>query len=457
LINQDETSGPELGRKLTILGSLLWLVIASPTLVESGAYRCATAILLMIGLYFYRRMRPAAGWIGWLCIGWSFYVLSRFAYIYAVTPGHDIGAMDWLYAFPMFFPLLGFTYSLYERHGERIVAAFFALALIMLAATTHYSQIFAGETVRPLIMNNQIHGAVACGMIICWASFWLLHYLTAPDSNRLFARFSLIVGPPVILLCLVAIYGAKSKGVWLALGLTLPVIALAVLSYLKRSTGVIIVLCAAAVLSVGLYTVRQNLYATAGPTAAAALSMADAVVNGHGLDNTVAGTISSDTTPISMDERLQLWSNAWEVFSSAPVFGWGNAWLERYYQTRRYADVPYTLLHNGYLEILVRFGLFGAVVMSVMLGSFIVCVWRARRAGIIPPAACHAYLVCLFFFALTILSNSNNRLAIGESLALGSSAFAYACSMRLRKRTNVVSSRPEKQPVIAVTAVKAEV
>ena len=95
--------------------------------------------------------------------------------------------------------------------------------------------------------------------------------------------------------------------------------------------------------------------------------------------------------------------------------------------------------------------------MSVMLGSFIVYVWRARRAGIIPPAACHAYLVCLFFFALTILSNSNNRLDVGESLALGSSAFAYACSLRLRKRTNVVSNRPEKQPVIAVATLKVEV
>jgi O-antigen ligase len=166
------------------------------------------------------------------------------------------------------------------------------------------------------------------------------------------------------------------------------------------------------------------------------------VVNGGDISQTMTQAISSTATPSSMDERLQLWSNAWEVFSAAPVFGWGNQWLERWQQVR-YTGVSYTLLHNGYLEMLVRFGLFGAFAMTAILVSLATSVWRAKRQGIIPPAAMHAYFYCLFFFSITLLSNSNNRLAIGESLALISSAFACWCSLRLSgPDANSKSSRP---------------
>ena len=117
--------------------------------------------------------------------------------------------------------------------------------------------------------------------------------------------------------------------------------------------------------------------------------MVENVANGHEMGGVVSNAISSSNTPVSMDERLQLWSNSWEVFSSAPIFGWGNRWLERWAETR-YSHVQYTLLHNGYLEILVRYGLFGAAIMGFMLATFIRAVWRARTAGMSPRAAWHA-------------------------------------------------------------------
>lgn len=423
-----------MGRFLTVVGCLLWLVLVSPTLIESDAYRYAAGVLMLIGLYFFYwrlPLRPYMDWFAWLCLGWGVYVLARFVFLYETTPGHDIGASDWLYAFPLFFPLLGFTFSLYGKQSERLIAVFFTAALILLAVTTHYVRIFSGETVPPLIMNNQIHGAVACGLLITWSAFWMLHYLTTPSANRRFARFAFMVAPLVIALCLISVYGAKSKGVWLALSITLPVLALIALAYFRHAKAALVLVVLFALLCAGLYAVRHNLSATAGPTIASTASMVGHIASGHEVDQAVSGTIGSESTPVSMDERLQLWSNGWQVFSSAPVFGWGNEWLERWRQTR-YANVQYTLLHNGYLEILVRFGLFGAVVMSIILGVLIATVWRAWRAGLIPRAAFHAYAVSLFFFALTILSNSNNRLAIGESLALGTAAFACALRLRLR-------------------------
>ncbi|QND48891.1 O-antigen ligase domain-containing protein [Rhizobium lusitanum] len=434
---------------VAIFGSLLWILVASATLVESDAYRYAAALLSLIAFYYYLKapVRPRTDWIGWLCMGWGAYVMTRFAITYWLTPEHDIGASDWLYAFPFFFPILGVAFLLYEPLFEKIIAAYFAAVLIMLIATQHFREVFAGETIRPLIMNNQIHGAVACGMIVIFTLFWLLHYLTDKSSDRRIARFAYIVSPFIVGLCFIAIYGAKSKGVWLALSITLPLLGLVALSYLRLKLGAIVIAVAAVLLIAGVYTVRHNLDKTAGPTVSATIAMLQSVTGGHDLGGAVSNTIGSTNTPVSMDERLQLWSNSWEVFSSAPVFGWGNRWLERWHETR-YSHIQYTLLHNGYLEILVRYGLFGAAIMAFMLAIFIRTVWRAYKAAIIPRAAWHAYAVCLFFFSLTLLSNSNNRLAIGESLAFASSAFACWCNMRL-KGERLAMSKVERKDAAA--------
>jgi len=438
-----------MAQPVAIFGSLLWILVASATLVESDAYRYAVALLSLIALYYYLKapVRPRTDWIGWLCMGWGAYVMTRFGITYWLTPEHDIGASDWLYAFPFFFPILGVAVLLYEPLFEKIIAAYFAATLAMLIATQHFREVFAGETVKPLIMNNQIHGAVACGMIVIFTLFWLLHYLTDKSSDRRIARFAYIVSPFIVGLCFIAIYGAKSKGVWLALSITLPLLALVALSYLRLKLGTIVIAVAAVLLVAGIYTARHNLDKTAGPTVSATIAMLESVTGGHDLGGTVTSTIGSTDTPVPMDERLQLWSNSWEVFSSAPVFGWGNRWLERWYQTR-YSHIQYTLLHNGYLEILVRYGLFGAAIMAFMLAIFIRAVWRAYKAAIIPRAAWHAYSVCLFFFSLTLLSNSNNRLAIGESLAFASSAFACWCHMRLKGEYLAMSKVERKDAAV---------
>jgi O-antigen ligase len=439
-----EISKTKMPLLLTLFGSLLWILAASALLVETDTYRYVCGILALIGLTYYLRMpnRPRTNRLGWLCMAWGAYVIIRYLIVYFTTSPHEVGASDWLYAFPFFFPILGFAFALYAPYMERIIAAFLGITLVMLAVTVslHIREIFAGDTIRPLIMNNQIHGAVACGLIIIFTSFWLLHYLTDSRANPLIARFAFVASPLIFALCLIAIYGAKSKGVWLAMGITLPVLAVVMLRYVKLKSGILVIACLAVALVAAIYGVRGNLIQTAGPTVTSAALMIDEITGGHDINGVVNGTIGSTATPVSMDQRLQLWSNGWEVFSSAPIFGWGSRWLERWYHTK-YAHVPYTLLHNGYLEMLVRYGLFGAVVMSIILGMLVVSVRRAWQVGVIPRAAMHAYMVGLFFFALTLLSNSNNRLAIGESFALVSSAFACWCNMRVHGLA--ATSRPQ--------------
>jgi O-antigen ligase len=428
---------------LTIIMSILWLLTVSAVFVETDVYRYASGILALIALCHYLTMpqRPATNWVGWLCMGWGLYVVARFLHFYFSTHPHETGASEWLYAFPFFFPILGIAFSMMEGQFERIVTAFFVVALVMLVATTKFSLIFAGEAVRPLIMNNQIHGAVACGLIMLSAYFWLLHQLSDGAVKPAIRWFAAVLAPLVIILCLIAVYGAKSKGVWLALGISLPIAGLMSLTHLRLRTGILLIIAAAILLFGGMYIVRHNLNKTAGPTVTSTISMLDNLADSRDFNGSVLGTINSPSTPNSMDQRLQLWYDAGELISSAPLFGWGSQWVDRLDATH-YPNVLYTLFHNGYLEILVRYGISGAIVMSAILIALFTSVLRAYRAGIIPRAVFDLYTVGVLFFAVTMLSNSNNRLAIGESLALFSSAFACWCNMRVTKHEASKSGLP---------------
>ena len=167
--------------------------------------------------------------------------------------------------------------------------------------------------------------------------------------------------------------------------------------------------------------------------------MVQHVTGSHDLGGVVSNTISSTNTPVSMDERLQLWSNSWEVFSSAPVFGWGSKWLERWYQTR-YAHIQYTLLHNGYLEILVRYGLFGAAVMAFILGVFIRAVWRARKAVIFGSGGYPHNLDYVRLYQRTFLYGScATATATGDFITIAGAAGARLGNLQCAWRSSDVA------------------
>ncbi|MQB46540.1 O-antigen ligase domain-containing protein [Rhizobium sp. ICMP 5592] len=414
------------------LAAALWLVVMSASLVEGYAYRHAGALLVFLSLFLYARStpRPSIDWRGWLCIAWGVYALLRYVLQFALQADHPIGDHELLFLMPLTFPPLAFILFQCWPQLERLIAIHFGLALAILLLHLRFSAIFAGETVIPLIQHNQIHGAVCCGMLLIGAVFWLLYYLTEGADKRSMRLYASVVSPAIGVLCLIGIYGAKSKGVWLSLVQVLPVLAFFIMRSLKQRTAALAIVCIAGLLSVGIYAVRDNLYRTVGPTIASTISMLEDAGSREQVGNAVAQTIDSGVTPISMNERLQLWSNAWELFSAAPVFGWGSEWLELWPRTH-YSHVQYTFMHNGYLEILIRYGLFGAGIFAAMLACFCFSVYRAADLAIIPRHAMHAYFMILIFFSFTILSNSNNRLASGESLSILTAAFALACQLKI--------------------------
>ena len=60
---------------------------------------------------------------------------------------------------------------------------------------------------------------------------------------------------------------------------------------------------------------------------------------------------------------------------------------------------------------------------SGIFASWVLLAWQKR---LIAPTAAKTWVFTVLFFALTLLTNSNNRLAIGETLILISAGYAFS-------------------------------
>ncbi|WP_028745826.1 O-antigen ligase family protein [Rhizobium mesoamericanum] len=418
---------------LDFVTGISWLAMMSVTLIESDVYRYA-AILLM-GLTFTLRkapLRPAlADWLAIVCVAWG--ALALFRFLFGLIVLGERGASEWLYAFAIFFPAMGAALHTSWHLIKPILLVFFCSALVVLMVSTPLFAIMAGERISPGFHHNSIHGAVGCGFIFIGAFYWAVHQWEIGSSART-KTIVLSIAVMVIGLALFNIYGAKSKGVWLALLPAVGLMFLTTLLYLRRRTVLIAAIGGLLLLSWGVYEVRDNLAHYGAATLNSVVMIGERLDSGTPLERVMKDAIESSETPPSLDERLQLWANGASVISAAPIFGNGNGWLT-IWRTTAYASVPYTLLHNGYLEILVRYGFAGLAILALIVVSAIFRVHRASSAGVISKSTFACYLTFAVYFAFTILSNSNNRLALGESYALLFAATCFASSIRLRSRS----------------------
>ncbi len=414
-------------RFMAVSGFLFWFLMLSAALVETDAYRFSAIIVCFYGIWIYTRMKPQPGtsFMAWYCLVWSLYVIGRFLYGYFASGNHEHGSSEWLYAFPLFFGGIGIALTKMRHHAEKLLLFFFSVAALSLAVSQHWFIISSGQPVSPLFHNNQIHGAVACGLILIGAFYWFLHYAERGVRSSPFGLAAAALTPVIIALCLISILGSQSKGVWLALLGTLPLAAILILlTERRRAIRLPVIGLIAVVLGAGV-VFHQRLWARAGDTITSTLDILHEMTTGNlSAAMLLQQKISSGTVPISLNERLEIWYNALQLVKQAPLFGHGNFWIEKWDHTR-YAEVGYYLMHNGYLEILIRHGILGMLALAVMLFGLIGMTWRGYRKGFIPPAGMQAYLMLIFFFALTLLSNSNNRLAIGESLAMLTGGVAF--------------------------------
>ncbi len=411
---------------------ILWLLLISAPILESDSYRYAA--LLLIGTIFVW-FKPNLSllkrdWLANACVAWGAYALLRF--LFGLIVYGEKGASDWLYAFPLFFPAVGIALYSSRKEVGTVLAIYFPIALAALLISTDYQPILAGDDrISPLFHNNLIHGAIGCGFLMIGAFYWLLHAWETGKLERRSGSWIIAVATLIIALCLFNIYGSKAKGVWLSLVLVGPLMLASMLLYANRRRAALVGAAVVALVAAALFVGGDDIWRFAGPTYEATVRI-ETEISAHGVRDAVAAAIASRDTPESMSERLQLWANASEVIAQAPLFGAGNHWLTLWNSTT-YASVPYTLLHNGYFEMLVRHGLFGIIVFAILATAMYRRVFAAWRAGLISLSALLAYSMVTLFFLGTILSNSNNRLAIGESFFFVFSAVAFACGIMLKK------------------------
>ena len=162
----------------------------------------------------------------------------------------------------------------------------------------------------------------------------------------------------------VGVLAAQSKGVWLALSITVAFIGLFGFCQLKgkRRLGF---LCALASLALIVSaTAFPYVDRIAGKTFTALSNLVELTYSSGGISNAIKVGIESKETPPSTTERLKLVFNAIELFNKSPLMGFGNLWIAEW-KNRTYNDLNFTLLHNGYLEVLVRHGVMGILILAI--------------------------------------------------------------------------------------------
>ncbi|MER9327113.1 O-antigen ligase family protein [Mesorhizobium sp. M0488] len=426
---------------LLLLAALAVFALVSSVWREADTYRYAGIALALAAAIRWFRLdlwtysKPLIGWVGVLCLGWSFYVFIRLAIVYFGT--HQLGAAEGIYLFPMFYATTGFALLLFVRRPARFVLGFMILSLVFLAADTGYSDIFHGIKPEPWLFNNPIHASVAAGFIFLCTLQFMAYTAHRTDLNTATRSLHWALSAAVLLLALVNIIALRSKGVWLALALVLLLLAVMTLARGHRRElivggGVL------AIVAAGVVATQSIFWSTAGDTMVFVKSLISDVLS-HGILPAFDRAIASDTVPLAARERLMLWADAIEVWKRHPILGASSSWLTEW-QDRTYHPMIFNVFHNGYLEIAVRYGVVGLAFFVFLYTWSSRQVLLAMRAKLIAPAAWSCYISTLVFFAITILSNSNNRLSIGEAFMWFAAAFGFYC-FYLRQQKNLVAPR----------------
>lgn len=410
------------------------MVLISAVWVETDSYRIAALILVLWGIaaYVVVDFRPSIGLMGFACLGWVALVGLRYITVYLSGTVHSLGASEGIYMLPAFYITVGYMMFLYRHILPKLVVAFMVLSLAMVATTIDWLNAFDGEFHPFLFMNNTIHSSVGGGLIIL-AAVNVAFYANAniPDRNRRWLIEA--IAYLTVVLCFVGLYGAKSKGVWVAIAgaFCVQLILSARLTFRAAAATKSIVLLGAFAGFVWLFAAGN--WAAISPSYDSTESIVlEAIATGHPLA-TLREAIASGTVPPNTNVRLMLWHNAIEVWSKHILIGNGIAWRDLYAQAT-YKDVGFDIVHNGYLEIGMRYGFVGLVFYAVLYVWTIVMARRAIKRGLIATEAYRFHVVSLAFFFATVLTNSNNRLAIGETFMLTAAAFGFYCFYLLQEQ-----------------------
>ncbi|HHS83727.1 MAG TPA: O-antigen ligase domain-containing protein [Gammaproteobacteria bacterium] len=201
-----------------------------------------------------------------------------------------------------------------------------------------------------------------------------------------------------LLICIEAILISKSRGTWLAALLVLPVVLLLYSRTLLRSkSGLSMVRIAAAA---GVVVVLLGFVFSS--------QLSGVLERATQEQETYRSLLEDDVSKVptsSVGIRIHLWHYGVQKWLERPLFGWGTGTeaylMEKKWESGIYGDNSYTPphFHNIYLELLVRFGLFGLLVVASVIWLIYRQVWIRYRAGEL-PADWFYFLTGTLFFSM---------------------------------------------------------
>lgn len=208
--------------------TLVALLLVSAVWFETDAYRYAALLLLVPAIIHYFRHdvrspgRLRIGPMGLLCLGWGVYVAVRLNYHVLVYPERGNGSAEGIYLFPLFYPALGYALWLYVRRPFAASITFLVVSFIFVLWALDSTAISENVRTDFYFHNNPIHAAVATGIVVL-CMLPLMSYILRRKMAWEHWRYCMLVAATItFMLGLMNIYALRSKGVWLAMVVALP-------------------------------------------------------------------------------------------------------------------------------------------------------------------------------------------------------------------------------------------
>ncbi len=434
-------SGAAHGHKAmpALLGAVAVLLFLSAVWFESDTYRVAGGLMVLAALFHYFRSdlytysKPLVGLVGFACMAWALYVMARMGFDFAARPGKGFGTAEGIYLLPIMYPTFGYALYLFVRRPFQAVVAFMVISLAVLLLSTDYRLVFRGYQALVSLHNNSIHAANASGFIMICSAAFASHVVHRHELHPTVRKVLIALAAVTFAFAGLNVITLISKGVWVALVISLlPLIA--GIAWNKRNLrGSVIAMAVFVLVAAGAGIFHDRVRSVGQRTAASVISLVTQISSGSSLSDSVSYTIAAPGTPTGVRARLMIWSNAAEIWARHPVFGSGIAWLDNW-ESRKYKESRYTLLHNGYLEIAVRYGITGLMFYAFLFMWSLRMVRKAANANLIDVTAYHAHLAAMIFFAISLFTNSNNRLAFGETYIWFAVSFGFYCQYLLQAK-----------------------
>lgn len=251
---------------------------------------------------------------------------------------------------------------------------------------------------------NRNYAALACGLSLIAITAMIAH-LSAADHIRMSWRIGAIGGLALIFLAegiFLAMLQSRTAYAATALGLAIwcGLVMRAGLRGADRRVGFIVPIAMAVIAAAGVmyYFPLIGERLSAGGSTAIYMKEMYELLRGNTVDASAMSTTGA--------ERLQLVAVALDLIRQRPWFGWGPDASQLITLFSPYPDIrDLTQFHNGYLQVLVSFGLVGGGLCMTLFAVVLWAAWKRRRPVSYDRLAPPLFAACVALVAYVLLTN----------------------------------------------------